>query len=95
MNCRDCIEAQELDGLVPDCQTEDGCKIPRLHPAAARAMEIRDKLIRLHRLKIGPAILDRYQATVEDLELLALAEDELTTKEATTDGDGSEMGTEC
>ena len=54
-------------------------------------MEIRDKLIRLHRLKIGSAILGMYNATKEDLELLALAEDELNETEEQHDGDGSEM----
>jgi hypothetical protein len=62
---------------------------------ARRAMEIRNKLIRLHRLKIGPAILDRYGATLDDLELLALAEDELNEKEVTPDGNGPEMAAEC
>lgn len=58
-------------------------------------MEIRDKLIRLHRLKIGGEILNIYRCTIDDLEMLALAEDELNVKEETDDGNGSEMDTEC
>ena len=84
-----------MDGLTPNCRTDEGCLIPPLHPIAARAMEIRDKLVRLHRLKIGPAILDRYGCTIDDLEMLALAEDELNEKWEPTDGNGSEMDAEC
>ena len=54
-------------------------------------MEIRTRLIQLHRLKIGPEVLRMYQTDLYDLELLALAEDELTHKEEAKDGDGSEM----
>ena len=95
MTCGNCLEAQELDGILPDCQSDAGCLIPRLHPLGARAMNIRDKLVRLHRLKIGGEILRMHGATLEDLELLALAEDELNAKEGADNGNGSEMAAEC
>lgn len=97
MNCQNCLEAEELDGIAPGCKTDEGCLIPPLHPQAARALAIRSKLVRLHRLKIGPAILGLYGATLDDLEMMALAEDELNEeeKEGADDGDGSEMAAEC
>ena len=49
-------------------------------------MEIRGHLVRLHRLKIGPEILRLHGATLYDLELLAIAEDELNRKEEGDDG---------
>jgi hypothetical protein len=57
-------------------------------------MEIRNKLDRLQRMRIGAAILDRYGATIEDLELLALAEDELNPKGDNDDGNGYDMAAE-
>jgi len=57
-------------------------------------MEIRDKLIRLHGLNIGPKILDLYGATIDDLELLAIAETELNPKEEPAHGDGSDIHSE-
>jgi hypothetical protein len=95
VNCTNCLEAQELDGILPSCKTDEGCLIPVLHPRGARALEIRSALIRLHRLKIGPGILNLYNATLDDLELLALAEDELNESGDTDDGNGSEMAAEC
>jgi hypothetical protein len=95
VNCRDCLAAQELDDILPACKTDEGCLIPPLLPDAARVMEIRDRLIRLHRLKIGPEILRIYSATRRDLELMALAEDELNEKGDTEDGNGPEMDVEC
>ena len=60
---------------MPDCETEAGCKIPPLSDRGARALEIRDKLIRLSRLGIGGRIMDLYQVDLDDLELLAVIED--------------------
>ena len=88
------MEAQDLDGLVPECESGEGCPIPPPHPAVSRALEIRDKLVRLSRLNIGDAVLRLYLATREDLEFLALIEDELNPEED-NHGDGCEVDTEC
>lgn len=57
-------------------------------------MEIRDKLVRLHGLNIGPKICDIYGATVDDLELLAIAEDELKPQEEADHGAGPDIPAE-
>jgi len=58
-------------------------------------MEMRDRLIRTHRLKIGGEIVRMYAPSLFELELLAITEDELNPIEDTTDGNGSDMDTEC
>ena len=75
LNCDDCREAQAIDGIIPDCETDEGCKVPSLSVAAMRALEIRDRLSRLSRLGVGGKILDLYEATIDDLELIAVIED--------------------
>jgi hypothetical protein len=61
------------------CETERGCKIPPLSRAGRRAVDIRDKLVRLHALNIGGKVLDLCRATLDDLELIAVIEDTLKT----------------
>jgi hypothetical protein len=85
---------EALDGITPPCESGEGCWIPPVSPAGARALEIRDKLVRLHRLEIGPAICNIYNVTVDDLELMAVAEDELNPKEEPPDGTGHNLDTE-
>lgn len=57
-------------------------------------MDLRDKLVRLHRLEVGAEILRMYKPSSFDLELLAIAEDELNEKEEQPDGNGSDLDTE-
>ena len=53
-------------------------------------MEIRDRLQRLNGLGIGDGVLRLYCATVDDLDLLAIIQDELNPQhEVTEDGNGS------
>lgn len=59
-----------------------------------RALEIRDKLVRLHRLKIGPKVCELFNVTVDDLELLAIAEDELNPQEEPEDGKRPDVDTD-
>lgn len=85
-----------MDGLLPDCQTAAGCLIPPLDPGTSQVLDIRDKLIRLKNMGIGDSILKLYGATVDTLELLAIAEDELNPQhEDMSDGNGSDMAAEC
>jgi len=82
-----------VDGLTPDCEKDGGCLIPPLMPGPARALEIRDKLQRLSGLNIGSSVLDLYRASIDDLDLIAIAEDEL--REEQPHGPRSEMAAEC
>jgi hypothetical protein len=63
----------------------------------SRAIEIRSRLYALKEMGIADSVLRIYQADIDDLELLALAEEELTPlhDEDTPDGTGSEMAAEC
>jgi hypothetical protein len=86
LNCGACEDARELDGIIPECETDSGCPVPSLLPGSARAVEIHEKLACLHRLNIGSAILEMYGATVEDLELIVVIEQLAGGK----DGNGGE-----
>lgn len=77
VSCEACREAQQVDGLTPDCETVKGCLIPPLDEAGARVMQLRDKLVRLKDLMDAGTVLRMYGAGVEDLELLAVLEDEI------------------
>lgn len=85
-----------MDGIQPDCHSAgSGCIIPPLPAAAVRIMDIRDKLIRLQRLKIGSVICSIYGVTSEDLELLAITEDELNPKEDQDNGTRCDVHNQC
>jgi len=60
---------------MPDCETEKGCIIPPLSERGQKVMELRERLVRLGDLVHSSTILAAYGATIEDLELLAKAED--------------------
>jgi hypothetical protein len=55
----------------------NACLIPPLDEAGSRIMEIRRKLISLQELVDPGTILKMYEATPEDIELLAAVETEL------------------
>ncbi|GER92689.1 hypothetical protein A45J_0407 [hot springs metagenome] len=77
MSCEACAEAEEIDGAVPDCRTEKGCLIPPLDEQGQRILEIRDRLITLHDIVDAGTILRLYDATKEDVEMMAIVEKEL------------------
>ncbi|MBI5634857.1 MAG: hypothetical protein HZA15_15425 [Nitrospirae bacterium] len=52
-----------------------------LGAASIRAFEIRARLISLNELGIGGEILRMYEATEEDLDMLAVIEEERKSKE--------------
>ena len=66
-----------MDGILPECQTETGCVIPALNSASGRVMKLRSMLVRLHEIVDPGTICKMFNATLEDLELLAMIEDEL------------------
>lgn len=67
-----------MDGVLPECW--DGqCKvgIDELTDDDWKLLNMRGMLISLEGLGIGGEILKMYEATKEDIELLAVIEDEL------------------
>jgi hypothetical protein len=85
LNCGDCQQILEEEGIEPECYA-GSCRIPPLLPAGQRALEIRDRLVRLHRLKLAPVIATVYGVTKDDLDLLALIEDQLSNEKESADG---------
>ncbi len=66
-----------MDGVTPDCETGKGCLIPALDERAARVTRLRDILVRLKDLVDAGIVLRMYGADIDDLELLAVLEDEI------------------
>ena len=77
MSCAACREAQQVDGVTPGCEAGKGCLIPALDERGARVMQIRDKLVRLKDLVDAGTVLQMYGADLDDIELLAVLEDEI------------------
>ena len=76
-----------MDGITPDCETEAGCRIPRLSPPGERVMQIRGLLMALAPT-VDPGTVCRIcQVDREDLTLLALIENELS-QQRKPDGEG-------
>jgi len=74
-----------VDDIIPPCLTGQGCLIPPPGANGMRALELRSLIIRLRKL-IDPGTVCRYfKAGLEDLELLAVIEDELKEDD---DGEG-------
>ena len=80
MTCEACNEAREIDGDIPDCETEKGCKIPPLSERGARVLAVREKLVKLKDLVDPGTILFMYAVSVDDLNLLAEIETILSDK---------------
>lgn len=87
VSCAACEESREVDGLIPDCETDVGCIIPRLSDDGQRVMGIRDLLLDLHPLVDPGTVFRICEVDREDLELLALIESELK-EQAKRRGDG-------
>lgn len=75
VTCEECERSREIDGEIPDCETEKGCLVPPLGERGQRVMAIREKIVKLKDLIDPGAVLAMYGATVEDLNLLAKAEE--------------------
>ena len=66
---------------MPDCKTERGCAIPPLGYAEARTLYLRERLIKLSNILSPECVLKIYGATIEDVDMLALIEEEFKIKE--------------
>lgn len=74
MSCKACENIREVDGIALDCER---CNIPALSPDEARILKMHRILVSLNGLVSAGAVLRTYGATKEDLEMLAVVEDEL------------------
>lgn len=72
---------REKDGIAPDCETEKGCLIPPIMPEGQRILEIRGKLITLRGLVESGVIFQMYGATKDDIDMLAIVEEEMKKQE--------------
>jgi len=77
VSCDVCRDIEEKDGEAPPCKDERGCYIPPVGTDEQRVLEMRARLVALAPLGIGDAVLRMYEATEEDLEMLAVIEEEL------------------
>jgi hypothetical protein len=74
-----------VDGLTPECETDVGCPVPPLPGGAVRIMEIRSLLVRLQGA-VDPGTICRIcEVDRDDLELLAIVEEELKANTPQTD----------
>ena len=72
--------------MRPGCETETGCLVPSPGPEGQRVLKLRSLLMRLGNLIDPGTVCRTFGADLDDLELLAVAEDEL--KESVIDGEG-------
>lgn len=74
-----------MDELTPECETDAGCPVHQLPAGAARIMEIRSLLVRLQKA-VDPGTICRIcDVDRDDLELLAIVEEELSASEPQTE----------
>lgn len=68
---------REVDGVIPDCETEAGCLIPMLSGQWHRLLEIRAVLADLKESVGAETVCRLYEVDRDDLAGLALIEREL------------------
>ncbi|MBI5075636.1 MAG: hypothetical protein HZB62_10800 [Nitrospirae bacterium] len=66
----------EVDGVEPDC-IDGQCVIPELDDTGTRIFKIRSLLLSLQGVVDPGTILRMHDATLADIELLAMLEDEV------------------
>jgi len=66
-----------MDGLTPECETEDGCLVPAVDQKGLRVLEMRSLLVQLRPLVDPGTVLRMCDADLDDLKLLAIIEAEL------------------
>jgi hypothetical protein len=81
VSCEACEEQRRVDREIPDCETERGCRIPPLGPDEARVIRLRGQMMALKDIMSPEVVFRMCGGTWEDLELLAVVEDELREKE--------------
>ena len=93
VSCESCKEALVIDGKEPPCWSTtpapffskegemkpgvNSCWLPQLDETGHRIMEIRRKLIALKDLVDPGTVLRMYRVKLEEIELLAVVEEEI------------------
>jgi len=78
VTCHACEESREIDGEVPPCERGVHCIIAPLDEAGAKAMDIRDQIVKLQHLIDPGTVLKLHGCGLPELELLAVIEEELS-----------------
>ena len=78
MTCHACEESREIDEEAPPCEIGMPCLIPPLDEAGAKAMEIREQVVKLQNLIDPGTVLKLHGCGLAELELLAVIEEELS-----------------
>jgi hypothetical protein len=74
VTCEACEDQQKIDHVTPQCETEAGCPIPPIDGLAERIVIIRNALYWLRDIA-GPAVVvEKYQITKDELDILAMVE---------------------
>jgi len=99
--CDNCLDAWSTENIEPPCfyglfqqpleeiEDEPGincCWIPDVSDDERRVLAMRNRLVSLADLGIGAEILRMYDATTEDIEMIAIIEDELKAIQEETKG---------
>ncbi|MEM4368375.1 MAG: hypothetical protein QXO21_05150 [Candidatus Anstonellales archaeon] len=80
MSCENCSEAYKIDKIEPPCWDGE-CIIPEPGKRGKKILMIRDLLVRLHNIVSSEAILKHFDVSLDDLELLAIVEDEINKRD--------------
>ncbi len=84
MSCENCKKEFSIDGTEPDCW-EGECRVPGPGERGQWILEMRSLIIKLHDLVDPGSILGMYGADLEDIKLLAEAEEEIRRLNPTKD----------
>lgn len=68
-----------MDEIIPDCQAGRPCLVPPLDSDGQRIIELRGLILSLHPTIDPGTVCKLYGATLDDLRLLAVVENELRT----------------
>ena len=90
MTCEACDEARRIDEVTPDCETDKGCLIPPLDETGQRIIEIHARIGSLNGLVDAATVLRMYEATTEDLAMLALVKEALTEARSNEGSNGND-----
>ena len=76
LNCDDCTEAYAEDGILPACASGK-CLLPQLTENVSRILKLRHHLMACGDLVGKSYISSLYRVTIDDLDLLAVYQEEL------------------
>lgn len=80
MSCEACRDIFQIDEELPECYNNT-CRIPEVDPQGKKVLFLRSLLLSLRDLVDPGTILRMYEATKEDIELMAELEAEIKQRE--------------